>query len=288
LPNARGANDPKKGTGMSSLDCCERYFELLARALTASLHPQSSDWLVQGSNDGRIRSRFKRGMIAAITKRGFKLYRSVPYDAAKREVGGDWPGIGYSMIGLKRIRNVRQLTQTILDDEVPGDLIECGVWRGGAAMMMKAVLAIAGSDRTLWLADSFEGLPAPSVPQDEGYDLSSMPYLSAGEQLVRENFARFDLLDERVRFLPGWFKDTLPRAPIEQIALLRADADLYESTMDILTNLYDRVAPGGFVIIDDYHGWEPCKRAVTEFRETRSISNPIVEIDGCGVYWRVT
>jgi O-methyltransferase len=153
--------------------------------------------------------------------------------------------------------------------------------------MMKAVLDIHGSDRTVWLADSFEGLPAPSVPQDEGYDLSAMPYLTAGEQTVRENFRRFGFLDEKVRMLPGWFKDSLPSAPIEQIAVLRADADLYESTMDILDNLYAKVSRGGFVIIDDYHGWEPCRRAVTEFRASRSISSPIVEIDGSGVYWRV-
>jgi O-methyltransferase len=114
-----------------------------------------------------------------------------------------------------------------------------------------------------------------------------MPYLSAGEQTVRENFQRFGLLDDKVRMLPGWFKDSLPDAPIGSIALLRADADLYESTMDILNNLYARVSPRGFVIIDDYHGWEPCRKAVTEFRASRSISCPIMEIDGSGVYWRV-
>lgn len=273
---------------MRSQDPYELYFELLARALTASLYPESADWLVQSGSGGSPVRRLKRGVVKSMSKRGFKLYRAMPYDPAAREVGKDWPSIGYSMIGLERMRNLRKLTQTILDDNIPGDLIECGVWRGGASIMMKAVLSAAGSDRTLWLADSFEGLPAPSVPQDAGYDLSSIPYLSAGEQLVRENFARFDLLDEKVRTLVGWFKDTLPSAPVGPLALLRADADLYESTMDILNNLYDKVNPGGFVIIDDYHGWEPCKRAVTEFRESRNITSPIVEIDGTGVYWRVT
>jgi O-methyltransferase len=269
-------------------ECRERYLELLGQALTASLYPESSNWLVAGSTDGKLKSRLKRRIIGAIEKAGFKLYRTVPFDPQKREIGVDWPSIGYSMAGLSRLRNVRRLTQTILDDNVPGDLIECGVWRGGAAIMMKAVLAAAESDRILWLADSFEGLPAPSLPQDEGYNLSSNPYLTAGVQTVRENFERFGLLDEQVRFLPGWFSDTLPDAPVGPLALLRADADLYESTMDILNNLYDKVSPGGFVIIDDYHGWEPCERAVTEFRESRGISDPIVEIDGTGVYWRIT
>lgn len=268
-------------------ECRERYLELLGQALTASLYPESSNWLVASSTDGKLKSRFKRRIIRTIEKAGFKLYRSIPFDADKRENGMDWPSIGYSMIGMKRMRNVRELTELILKDEIPGDLVECGVWRGGAAIMMKAVLDSHGSDRNVWLADSFEGLPAPSLAEDEGYDLSSMPYLTAGEQTVRENFERFGFLDDRVKMLPGWFKDSLPGAPIERIAVLRADADLYESTMDILNNLYAKVSPGGFVIIDDYHGWEPCRKAVTEFRESRSISSPIVEIDGSGVYWRV-
>lgn len=268
-------------------ECRERYFELLGQALTAHLYPESSNWLVAGSTDRKLKSRFKRRIIGAIEKAGFKLYRSIPFDAAKRENGVDWPSFGYSMIGLKRMRNIRELTETVLAENVPGDLVECGVWRGGAAIMMKAVLDFNGADRMVWLADSFEGLPAPSVPQDKGYDFSGMPYLSAGEQSVRENFQRFGFLDEKVRMLPGWFKDSLPTAPIERIAILRADADLYESTMDILNNLYAKVSRGGFVIIDDYHGWEPCRRAVTEFRASRSISSPIVEIDGSGVYWRV-
>ena len=247
----------------------------------------SSNWLVAGSTDRKLKSRLKRRIIRAIEKAGFTLHRTVPFDPEKRENGTDWPSIGYSMIGLKRMRNIRELTEIVLDEKVPGDLVECGVWRGGAAIMMKAVLDFHGADRTVWLADSFEGLPAPSAPQDEGYDLSTMPYLSAGEQTVRENFERFGLLDEKVKMLPGWFKDSLPDAPIEQIAILRADADLYESTMDILNNLYAKVSPGGFVILDDYLSWEPCRRAVTEFRASRSISSPIVEIDGSAVYWRV-
>ena len=104
-------------------------------------------------------------------------------------------------------------------------------------------------------------------------------------ETVKANFDRFDLLDARVEFLPGWFKDTLPDAGIGQIALLRADGDLYESTIQILDNLYDKVAPGGFVIIDDYKSWPPCKKAVDEFRARHGIDAPIHDVDWTGVYW---
>ena len=119
-------------------------------------------------------------------------------------------------------------------------------------------------------------------------DLSNSEYLEASLEAVRANFQRFDLLDENVRFLKGWFGQTLPTAPIDRIAVLRADGDLYESTMDILVNLYDRMSPGGFVIIDDYHSWPECKKAVDEFRGSRDIRAPLEPIDRMAVFWRVS
>jgi O-methyltransferase len=142
----------------------------------------------------------------------------------------------------------------------------------------------------VWVADSFEGLPVPSMPEDEGYDFSAakVPILAIPLEEVQENFRRYDLLDSQVEFLQGWFCDTLPSAPIEQLALLRLDGDLYESTMDALNALYQKVSPGGFIIVDDYGDFEPCRRAITEFRETQGISDPIEIIDWAGAFWRKT
>jgi hypothetical protein len=89
-----------------------------------------------------------------------------------------------------------------------------------------------------------------------------------------------------VRFLPGWFSDSLPHAPVGQLAILRLDADLYASTMDALVPLYDKVAPGGFVVVDDYWAFTPCRMAITEFRESHGITEPIRRIDWSAVYWR--
>jgi hypothetical protein len=83
----------------------------------------------------------------------------------------------------------------------------------------------------------------------------------------------------------GWFRDTLPRLPIERLAIMRLDGDLYESTMDALVNLYPRLSIGGYVIIDDYN-LECCQQAVHDFRRQHSINDEIVHIDGAGVYWK--
>ncbi|PLV44243.1 macrocin-O-methyltransferase, partial [Mycobacterium tuberculosis variant microti OV254] len=110
--------------------------------------------------------------------------------------------------------------------------------------------------------------------------------LGIPESVVRANFERYGLLDDQVRFVPGWFKDTLANAPIEQISVLRLDGDLYESTIQALDALYPRLSSGGFCIIDDYHALKPCEQAVADYREKHGITAEIVEIDGTGVLWR--
>jgi O-methyltransferase len=110
--------------------------------------------------------------------------------------------------------------------------------------------------------------------------------LAVPESEVRANFQRYGLLDGRVRFLPGWFKDTLHDAPIDRIAVLRLDGDLYESTIQSLDALYPRLSPGGFCVIDDYHALEACRQAVADYRAKHGVSAEIVEIDGTGVFWR--
>lgn len=195
----------------------------------------------------------------------------------------------HTMIGRRRLDHLHHCLDTILADDIPGDLIETGVWRGGATIFMRAHLAAHDiTDRTVWVADSFDGLPPPAIQEDIGYDLSKrqQPILAISEDRVRDLFRRYDLLDDAVRFLPGWFKDTLHKAPIGPLALLRLDGDLYESTMDALEALYDKVVPGGFIIIDDYGALPPCRKAVEDFRSERKITQPLERIDWTGMYWR--
>jgi len=197
----------------------------------------------------------------------------------------------HTMVGRKRLDNIECCLDMIRQDNIPGDLAETGVWRGGASIFMRGYLAAwAIMDRVVWVADSFEGLPVPSEPKDEGYDFSAAiaPILAIPLEEVQENFRRYNLLDDQVKFLKGWFCDTLPTAPIEQLAVLRLDGDLYESTMDGMNALYHKVSPGGFLIVDDYGDFEPCRRAITEFRGTHGITDPIETIDWAGAFWRKT
>jgi hypothetical protein len=198
-------------------------------------------------------------------------------------------GFQHTMLSRRRLENVQFCMEKVLSDNVPGDCIECGVWRGGTTVLMRGILAVhQATDRTVWVADSFEGLPAPECAEDEGLDLSKdkYPMLAIDLDTVRELFERYGLLDEQVRFLPGWFKDSLHVAPIRQLALLRLDGDLYESTANSLDALYHRVVPGGFVIIDDYGCIPQCRQAVTDFRARHNIDDPIEEADWTAVYWR--
>jgi O-methyltransferase len=103
---------------------------------------------------------------------------------------------------------------------------------------------------------------------------------------VRNRFARYGLLDEQVRFLPGWFRDTLPAAPIERLALLRFDGDLYDSTLDALAALYPRLSPGGYTIVDDYGTFEECRGAVHDYLDGAGEKVDIQWVDDVAVYWQ--
>jgi O-methyltransferase len=194
------------------------------------------------------------------------------------------------MVGHLRLANVRSCIERVIEDGVPGDLLEAGVWRGGVGIYMCAVLAARGdTERLVWLADSFRGLPKPDVdryPADEGDRHWTMDELAIPVEQVKANFERFGLLDERVRFLEGWFSDTLPTAPVERLAVLRLDGDMYESTMDTLVPLEPKVSSGGFVIVDDYGAVPACKQAVDDYRAEHGITAPIERIDWTGAYWR--
>ena len=264
------------------------YLDLLKKCLTGYIYPQSSNLELHAQATWHPQSLLRSVVVNILNKRGYKLFKVLPFDAKARENGTDWPSICYSMVGLKRLDNLQACIEKALQDGVPGDFIETGVWRGGSCILMRAVLQIHQvSDRSVWVADSFEGLPPPSHEADRKYvDLSDDPYLKVSLEDVQSNFRRFGLLDEQVKFLKGWFKDTLGAAPIKQLAVLRLDGDLYESTMDVLNALYHKVSKGGFVIVDDYHSWQTCKRAVDEFRARMGIRDSIEEIDGMAVFWR--
>ena len=202
-----------------------------------------------------------------------------------REEGIGWPKKAYSMIGRRRMANIRDCVETLIRENIAGDLAECGVWRGGASIFMRAILKEYGQPRTVFVCDSFQGFPKPVHPLDP--DWTVFPELAVSQDEVKTNFNEFGLLDDQVIFLKGWFRDTLP-GPIEKLALLRLDGDLYESTMDCLTALYPKCSSGGYVIVDDYYGAATpmCKQAVDDYREQAGITVPLTQVDWCACYWR--
>lgn len=204
--------------------------------------------------------------------------------------GTVWPARAHTMLGPVRLGHLRGLVERTLRENVAGDYIETGVWRGGACILIRATLAAHGvTDRRVFVADSFEGLPRPDAvryPADKRNKLHAFKELAISEADVRRNFAAYGLLDEQVVFLKGLFKDTLPELTNERFALIRLDGDMYESTMDALAHLYDRLNPGGYVVVDDYGALAGCRRAVHDFLDGRGLAPRIEPIDDSAVWWR--
>jgi Macrocin-O-methyltransferase (TylF) len=194
-----------------------------------------------------------------------------------RIVGSDWPIDAWTMVGVQRLDNVQHCVDSVIADGVPGDMIETGVWRGGTTIFMRALLKVHGdADRTVFVADSFEGLPPPNPekwPADSGSPFHEMSFLRVPVEDVQSAFRRFGLLDDQVEFVEGWFEDTLPKLRDHTWSVIRLDGDMYGSTMTSLENLYPGLSPGGYVIIDD-------------FRQQHGLTEAIQQIDWTGHFWR--
>jgi O-methyltransferase len=262
------------------------YLDLLKQSLTRLLSPDRYKPL--GADEIDI---WREAITASLRARGATLVMADAFDQQSRMEGRDWPAEAETMIGLQRLNNLQQCVEDVLKNNVPGDFIEAGVWRGGASIFLRGILKAFGvTDRTVWLADSFAGLPRPDAaryPEDAGDVHWGNPELAVPLERVRANFERYGLLDGQVAFLPGWFRDTLPNAPMASLSLLRLDGDLYESTMVALRALYPKVSRGGYVVIDDYGALKTCRAAVDDFRAEFQIEEQLVPIDWTGVYWRV-
>ncbi len=297
----------KLGTVTHRADAVALYLDMVKRSLSDSIYWDDPLAIYTLCRSGASTASWKRYGVVLLEKllSPYKIRLVRPYSVpwfgdfsrlSKEELarihrtGDYWPVRAHTMIGLKRLDNLQFCVETAIKEGIPGDLIETGVWRGGACIFMRAILKAYGDTaRTVWAADSFVGLPPPNAEfydADAGGNFHTYgDFLRVSAQEVEENFRRYNLLDGQVRFLGGWFKDTLPKAPIDRLAVLRLDGDMYESTIQALEVLYDKLSGGGFVIVDDYH-LGPCKQAITDFRSGNRINDAIIDIDGKGVFWR--
>ena len=225
-----------------------------------------------------------------LSVKNFAICRLKQFNSEDIIVGKTRSSRAETMVGLKRLNNIQECFIDILNNNIQGDLIETGAWRGGGTIFMRALLEVFDvKDRKVWVADSFEGLPNPNgekYEMDKNSTYHAMDELSVSLDQVKKNFQKYGFLDEQVHFLKGWFKDTLPDAPIDRIALLRLDGDMYESTMDALTHLYPKLSKGGYILIDDYGAVKMAKQAVKDYRNLNNISEEIKHVDWTGVYWK--
>jgi O-methyltransferase len=239
----------------------DRYIELMKRVLMDGIYQEEGDPTLDGGT----------------------------YAKPRRDDGLDWPSRAHTMIGRKRLDNVHACVEAAVRNNIPGDVMETGVWRGGATILMTAILeGLNDTSRRVWVADSFKGLPPPKAEfaADAGDTHHEFPALAISLRRVRENFSRYGLLNDRVVFLEGFFSDTLPTCEVEQLCVLRLDGDMYESTIVALESLYDKISPGGYLIVDDFGAVKGCELAVEEFRAKRGITEPMLPVDWTGVYWQ--
>jgi hypothetical protein len=198
----------------------------------------------------------------------------------------------YTMQKYAALCQINEAVNSINKEKIPGSIVEMGCWNGGAGVYAAYCNKGSTIKRNTWLFDSFEGLPEFSkedsreaemyfgtkVKSTNNSKLSSSGFLVAEQEKVKEISIKMGV-DNDVKIQKGWFQESLPKVKtqIGQIALLRLDGDLYESTKYCLEELYDLVAPNGYIIIDDFSSWLGCRKALYEFFYKRGISPYIKE-----------
>jgi O-methyltransferase len=271
------------------------YLESLKNFLTRNGFEPEGTWAPIGNLVGKetgIRSRFKRAITFAETfllPANYRLAQRHPFDPDKRWLGLDHPIHAETMIGLERLNQFHEALITIQEEAVPGNILEAGIWRGGAVIFAAQYLNVWQiPSRTVFACDSFEGLPRPEMlfPADAGDSHYTYDHLSVSLERVKENFSSYLVPMDRVVFVKGFFSETLQDLECGQLAILRLDGDMYSSTIQTLDCLFDRVSPGGFIIIDDWR-LPGAQKAVKDFLKTRDLDPKIHEIKGSGAYFRL-
>ncbi len=215
-------------------------------------------------------------------------YELVGEQRKRRITGSDGPLNALTAVGLLRLDDLQACVESVVADDVDGDLIETGVWRGGATILMRATLDSLGvKEKTVWAADSFQGFPLAEgeIPDRHKGELSPRDFLAVPLEEVKRNFTRFGC-ERGVKFVPGFFEETMPSLRGRKWSLIRLDSDSYESTLLTLQTLYPGLSMGGYLIVDDYGSLDACRRAVDDFRREHGITEPLERVDWACARWR--
>lgn len=191
----------------------------------------------------------------------------------------------YTMVGDERLLCLWDLAHRIDRDGIPGDVVECGVCQGGSAAVLGCVATRLKCKRTMWLFDSFQGLPEPTG--EDGEESNGWRGTLCGDpDRVRRVLTDVGVDMGRVQIVEGWFEQTFPHVDIPRIALLHLDADWYASTRLCLETFYPCVMRGGFIVIDDYGHWRGCRQATDEFLSRQGIDSALHEVDYTGRWFQ--
>lgn len=187
----------------------------------------------------------------------------------------------YSMLHYQTLSHIYDLANSLAARKIPGQFVECGVCNGGLAGLIAAI-ALKDKNRSVWLFDSWEGLPEPKNIDIAVDNLQGKKGMALGSQEKTKEllFEKLKLIPERIHLIKGWFEETIPayRTQIGPIAFMHLDGDWYDSIKLCLDTLFDQVVPGGIIVVDDYDYWLGCKKAVDEFlqQNTGRVSLKIV------------
>jgi O-methyltransferase len=271
----------------STVNAQDLYLDLMKKILTRVLVSRHRErhtirpWSFRSRLINSLNKSLRRYEIVRLNQPTARDYLESGHEAQNRAEDAE------SMVGLRQFDHVQRCILDVINQNVAGDLLEAGVWRGGMSIFMRAVLkAYQCTDRKIWVADSFAGLPDVDLTTDRfGWKQGDM---AESLENVKHNFARYGLLDDQVEFLKGYFNETMPKARLNKLAILRVDADLYSSTKDVLDALYAKLSIGGYAIFDDYQNLEDCRRAIDEFRSLNNIREKIQPIDERAIFWQRT
>lgn len=245
--------------------------ELLKRALTDTL-----------PND-ELRDKFFNGVLTA---EEINLILSEGIKDSYVKDGYVNPNRAETMVGMPRLSNFQFCIEQAIENNIDGDVIETDVWRGGSCILAAAVIENRKSDKKVYVADSFEGLPKPEAKYiaDKGDKHHTHEHLKISLDQVKANFKKYGYLNKNVCFIKGFFKDSLKSVPFKKLSVLRLDGDMYSSTIEVLESLYDKLSIGGYLIVDDY-ALPACKQAIDDYRSDNNIDDELIRIDWTGVYW---
>lgn len=213
------------------------------------------------------------------------------YNDLLRTEGADWTYLAMTMTGSKRMEALTVLLADVFLNKVPGAVLESGVWRGGTTILARGLMRAYGeTERLVYVCDSFNGLPAGDKVYhvgDMGWD--RVPYLEVSTDQVQRNFEAVQLLDSSIVFVKGFFNETMPplQSRVDSLSILRLDGDMYQSTVDVLYFMYEKLSIGGYLIVDDWFGF-PARPACEDFLAVHGLTPVIIPIDTISVYWKKT